>query len=83
VIDDRSPQSSGTDTILSVIYDCDNTIGIAGRDVDDALALLYLLGRVEVELLGVTITFGNDSTDETYRICSFLERGVSFRLSVI
>ena len=28
-----------------VILDCDNTMGLDGRDVEDALALLYLLGR--------------------------------------
>ncbi len=42
-----------------VILDCDNACGLVGRDVDDALALAYLLGRVDVEVARVTCTFGN------------------------
>ncbi|OHW62359.1 pyrimidine-specific ribonucleoside hydrolase RihA [Andreesenia angusta] len=46
-----------------VIFDCDNTMGVCEKDVDDGLALLYLLGRADVSLLGVTTTFGNSSID--------------------
>jgi purine nucleosidase len=49
-----------------VIFDGDNTMGLPERDVDDALAILFLLGRPEVELLGVTTTFGNDSLDRVF-----------------
>ena len=31
-----------------VIFDCDNTLGVKDCDVDDGLALLYLLGCEEV-----------------------------------
>ena len=51
---------------VKVVMDCDNTIGIPGRDLDDALALFYLLGRDDVELIGVTTTFGNGSVEEVY-----------------
>ena len=37
-----------------IIHDCDCTFGINGCDVDDGLALLYLLGDPEAEVLGVT-----------------------------
>ena len=37
-----------------MIYDCDNTIGIEGCDVDDGLSLLFLLACEEADLLGVT-----------------------------
>lgn len=50
-----------------IIYDCDNTIGLSGKDVDDGLTLLYLLGRDDIELLGVTLTHGNSSVDEVYK----------------
>lgn len=50
----------------SVVLDCDNTLGMPARDVDDGLALLYLLGCPEVELLGVTTTFGNCIVDQSY-----------------
>lgn len=49
-----------------VLFDCDNTMGVKGKDVDDGLALLYLLGRDDVELLGVTTTFGNSTIDTVY-----------------
>lgn len=45
------------------LFDCDNTMGVNRKDVDDGLALLYLLGNPSVDLLGVTTTFGNSSID--------------------
>ncbi len=47
-----------------VIFDCDNTMGIAGKDVDDGLTLIYLLGREDIELLGLTLTHGNGTLEE-------------------
>ena len=35
----------------------DNTMGIPHCDVDDGLALLYLLGREEIEILGLVACF--------------------------
>ena len=49
-----------------IIYDCDNTMGQPFKEIDDGLTLLYLLGRPDVELLGVTTTFGNGDIDEVY-----------------
>jgi inosine-uridine nucleoside N-ribohydrolase len=49
-----------------VIYDCDNTMGLPGKEIDDGLTLLYLLGRPDIRLLGVTTTFGNGTTDQAY-----------------
>lgn len=40
-----------------VIFVCDNTMGLYGKDVDDGLALLYLLGRDDIKLIGITTTF--------------------------
>lgn len=51
-----------------VIFDCDSTVGLPGKPMDDALALLYLLGRYkEAEILGITCTFANGTVDEVYR----------------
>lgn len=50
-----------------VICDCDNTMGLPGKPVDDGQTLLYLLGRPDIELVGVTTTFGNGSIDEVYQ----------------
>jgi inosine-uridine nucleoside N-ribohydrolase len=52
--------------MIDLIYDCDITVGLPGRDVDDGLALLHLLGSREIRLLGVTSTFGNSSIDEVH-----------------
>lgn len=50
-----------------VVYDCDNTLGILFSDVDDGLALLYLLAEDEtVDLLGVTTTYGNSREEKVY-----------------
>ena len=50
-----------------LIFDCDSTVGLSGKPMDDALALLYLLGRPrEAEVLGITCTFGNGTTPEVY-----------------
>lgn len=49
-----------------IIFDCDNTMGLYGKDVDDGLALLYLLGRKDVEIIGVTTTFGNSTVEKVY-----------------
>ncbi|MBC8452353.1 MAG: nucleoside hydrolase, partial [Spirochaetes bacterium] len=44
-----------------VIIDCDNTMGLPSWEVDDGLILLYLLGQNDIEILGITNTFGNSS----------------------
>ncbi|HWQ75693.1 MAG TPA: nucleoside hydrolase [Syntrophomonas sp.] len=49
-----------------VIFDCDNTMGIKDCDVDDGLALLYLLGKDLIELCGITSTYGNSDVDTVY-----------------
>lgn len=46
-----------------IVFDCDCTMGVAGCDVDDGLALLYLLGCPEAELLGITASYGNSRMD--------------------
>lgn len=51
---------------VRVILDCDNTMGKPYREVDDGLTLLFLLGRPDVEVLGITTTFGNGPIDEVY-----------------
>ncbi len=51
-----------------VIFDCDSTVGLPGKPMDDALALLYLLGRpADAEILGITCTFANGTAEEVFR----------------
>ncbi len=52
---------------MKVLLDSDNTFGIPEHDVDDGLALLYLLGCEDVELLGITCTFGNADLEKVFR----------------
>ncbi|WP_432407750.1 nucleoside hydrolase [Wukongibacter sp. M2B1] len=49
-----------------IVFDCDNTMGVRNCDVDDGLTLLYLLGSEDIDLLGVTTTFGNSQIDIVY-----------------
>lgn len=50
-----------------VIFDCDNTMGLKTKEVDDGLTLYYLLGRPDIDLLGITTTFGNGTIDQVYQ----------------
>lgn len=54
---------TGGDADEKIIFDCDNTFGVKDCDVDDGLALMYLLGSREAQLLGITSTYGNSSLD--------------------
>lgn len=49
-----------------IIFDCDNTLGLPLKEVDDGLTLLYLLGVPDIEIMGVTTTFGNGSIDQVF-----------------
>jgi inosine-uridine nucleoside N-ribohydrolase len=52
--------------MIDLIYDCDITMGLPGRDVDDGLALLYMLGAPQIRILGITTTFGNSTIEEVH-----------------
>lgn len=63
-----------------IIFDCDSTVGLPGKPMDDALALLYLLGRPEAaEVLGVTCTFGNGTADQVFLSTAALLREIGRR----
>ena len=60
-----------------IIFDCDSTAGLPGKPMDDALALLYLLGRPEeARILGITCTFANGTSEEVYRSTGLLLREI-------
>jgi purine nucleosidase len=52
-----------------VVFDCDNTFGVKDCDVDDGLALMYLLGCQEAKVHGITATYGNNRLDVVYNTC--------------
>ena len=50
-----------------IIFDCDSTVGLPGKPMDDVLALLYLLGNPDqAQILGITCTFANGTAAEVY-----------------
>lgn len=52
----------------SIIVDFDNTMGVPNCDIDDGLALLYLLGQPEkVRILGMCSTYGNSTLDTVHK----------------
>lgn len=52
--------------MFSVIYDCDNTLGVLRSDVDDGLTFAYLHAHPDIRLLGLTCTFGNNAEHIVY-----------------
>jgi len=59
-----------------ILCDCDNTMGLPGKPVDDGQTLLYLWGRPDIELLGITTTFGNGTIDQVHAATEQLLRDV-------
>jgi purine nucleosidase len=60
---------ASTRTIVpkNVIFDFDNTMGVPGCDVDDGLALLFLLGHPELaSVVGATTAYGNNLVDTVH-----------------
>lgn len=58
-----------------IFLDCDNTMGMEGRPMDDGLALLYLAGCPEIaEIVGIGCNFGNGTSEETYNCTAELLR---------
>jgi inosine-uridine nucleoside N-ribohydrolase len=41
-------------------------MGVPGKPIDDGQTLLYLFGRPDIELVGITTTFGNGTIDEVH-----------------
>src|SRR5688500_7604121 len=60
--------------MLPIIIDTDPGIGYFGRDVDDGLAIIALLQDPSVNVLGLTITFGNVSLAKGLRAAKELTR---------
>jgi purine nucleosidase len=49
-----------------VIIDTDVAMGYPGHDVDDGLVLLLALNSPELDILGITASWGNHDQDHTY-----------------
>ena len=66
-----------------LIFDCDNTLGLPLKEVDDGLALLYLLGEPKLSLLGITTTFGNGTIDQVYSQTQKLANSLAREIPVL
>lgn len=53
---------------IRLLIDTDPAIGIPYKDIDDGLAMLFLLASQEVSIEGFTINFGNVSVDKGYNV---------------
>jgi purine nucleosidase len=51
---------------IRILVDTDPNMWVPRRDIDDALALLFLMASPEVEIEGITINFGNVSAPVGY-----------------
>ncbi len=49
-----------------IVFDNDNTMGLRTKEIDDGLTLYYLLGRQDIDLVGLTTTFGNGTIDQVF-----------------
>jgi inosine-uridine nucleoside N-ribohydrolase len=65
-----------------IILDCDNTMGIPLKEVDDGLTLLFLLGNPQFDLLGITTTFGNGTIVQVYNQTQKLVREIEADIPV-
>ena len=56
-----------------IFVDCDNSVGLEGKPMDDALALLYLMGcPEEAEIVGIGCNYGNASTSDCFNCTRLL-----------
>jgi purine nucleosidase len=67
--------------LRKIIFDCDNTFGLENHDVDDGLTLFYLLGAAEMDLLGVTLTYGNGTLEEVVQMTKALQGKVGIHFN--
>lgn len=66
--------------MIKVIFDCDNTMGLPNKDVDDGLTLMYLLGSKLIDLLGVTTTFGNSNIEDVFMATTKLFKDLNLNI---
>jgi len=73
--EDAAPRAPYVGQRTKIILDCDNSMGSFFWEVDDGLAIAYLLNKPEVELVGITTVFGNRTYDHKYTVRQLKEAG--------
>ncbi|MCI7239671.1 MAG: nucleoside hydrolase [Anaerococcus sp.] len=66
-----------------VVVDFVNSININNCDIDDAFALFFLLSHKDVEVIGITTTFGNSTEDKTYDATIEMARDLNINIPII
>ncbi|WP_372366276.1 nucleoside hydrolase [Candidatus Uabimicrobium sp. HlEnr_7] len=62
---------------IDVWIDADPAAGIQYRDVDDAVALLQAFRSPELNIVGISVVFGNTSLEKGYPIAQFIVKEFS------
>ncbi len=57
-----------------VIFDTDMNFGLPGAPIDSGLALLYLLGRNDIDIKGITLSSANEALSKTRDAVSWILR---------
>lgn len=65
-----------------IIVDTDPNMWVPRRDIDDALALLFLLASPEVQIEGITVNFGNVSAPVGYAAAEELLKRIGASIPV-
>ncbi|MHA2359779.1 MAG: nucleoside hydrolase [Candidatus Thorarchaeota archaeon] len=65
-----------------IIFNADPGIGVKNRDIDDGLAILFLLASPEVELSGITIASGNVPADQGFHVANDLLQRIKAEVPV-
>ncbi len=63
----KMPISNSTTDLKKIVIDCDCTYGKPLGITDDGLALLYLFGCSDFEIIGITTVFGNGTVKDVYK----------------
>jgi inosine-uridine nucleoside N-ribohydrolase len=65
-----------------VWLDTDPGIGVSFRDIDDGLAIMYLLSSEEISLEGISIIFGNVKAEKGYEVAKAVLKVTGFDIPV-
>ncbi len=60
-----------------VIIDCDNTFGKLCWFIDDGLTILYVLGSPDLDIIGITTTFGNRKVEHAMKYTRKLLKAIN------
>lgn len=66
-----------------IVVLCDNLMGMPGGEIDDGLAILYMLGNSEVRIEAILCTHGNGTTEQTFSATNRLVHALGIDAPVV